>query len=641
MPHALTSLTIILLVATVAPLISKLIPGNIMPEVVLLLLGGALLGQHGAGLILNLDSVEMLSQLGLAFLFLLAGYEINPKTLSGHVGRSGMLTWIVTFAIACALVLFAPGFASHNLNSMPVAIAMCTTALGTLIPILADRDLTGTTVGDAILAYGTWGELLPIIAMALLLSTRAKWQTALVLGGFALLCIVLAVIPKQARKAGSALFRFMEGKAAGNSQLLVRATALLLVALVAATAVFDLDAVLGAFAAGFVLRYIIPEGNEALEYKLHAIGYGFFIPIFFVVSGTKIDLRAVAAAPGLLIGFIVMLLLVRAVPVFCALTIDPQTRSISTHHRITVALYCATALPLIVAVTDVAVNSGQMVQNTASVLVAAGAVTVFLMPLLGSLTYRVADTHPFKALRKISHDPRDFERIVREHRDFSRLLAHEEMVERQAAQSGPEGAAVPFGPQVFAAAEQEDAASARSVVDVEDFATAATADNAAPTAAVASATTATATTATATTSTDTTADAGTATDTARTAAGNATDTTDEAAAEEIPVPSPHRTHIIIHTVNAGKWRAWDEALRQAAATEAAHANAEAAYARSDESHATEHRMLEQRHRMTERRLELARRVIAERNKRLRELGIDPSVTTKNARSDQFFPPAVD
>ena len=636
MPHALTSLTIILLVATVAPLISKLIPGNIMPEVVLLLLGGALLGQHGAGLILNLDSVEMLSQLGLAFLFLLAGYEINPKTLSGHVGRSGMLTWIVTFAIACALVLFAPGFASHNLNSMPVAIAMCTTALGTLIPILADRDLTGTTVGDAILAYGTWGELLPIIAMALLLSTRAQWQTALVLGGFALLCIVLAVIPKQARKAGSALFRFMEGKASGNSQLLVRATALLLVALVAATAVFDLDAVLGAFAAGFVLRYIIPEGNEALEYKLHAIGYGFFIPIFFVVSGTKIDLRAVAAAPGLLIGFIVMLLLVRAVPVFCALTIDPQTRSISTHHRITVALYCATALPLIVAVTDVAVNSGQMVQNTASVLVAAGAVTVFLMPLLGSLTYRVADTHPFKALLKISHDPRDFERIVREHRDFSRLLAHEEMVERQAAQSGPEGSAVPFGPQVFAAAAQEDAASTHSVVDVEDFATAPTSDNAASTAA--------ATAAAATAAAATTADAGITTDTARPAAGNATDTTDvmdEAAATEIPVPSPHRPHIIIHTVNADRWRAWDEALRQAAATEAAHANAEAAYARSDESHATEHRMLEQRHRMTERRLELARRVIAERNKRLRELGIDPSITTKNARSDQFFPPAVD
>lgn len=628
MPLALTSLTIILLIAIVAPIVSKLIPGNIMPEVVLLLLGGALLGQHGAGLILNLDSIEMLSQLGLAFLFLLAGYEIDPKTLSGHVGRSGMLTWIATFAIACALVLFVPGFANHNLNSMPVAIAMCTTALGTLIPILSDRDLTGTTVGDAILAYGTWGELLPIIAMALLLSTRAKWQTALILGGFAVLCIVLAVIPKQARKAGSAVFRFMEGNAAGNSQLLVRATALLLVALVAATAVFDLDAVLGAFAAGFVLRYIIPEGNEALEYKLHAIGYGFFIPVFFVVSGTKIDLKAVAAAPGLLIGFIALLLVVRAIPVFCGLTIDPQTRSISTHHRITVALYCATALPLIVAVTDVAVNSGQMAQSTASVLVAAGAVTVFLMPLLGSLTYRVADAHPFKALQKISRDPRDFERIVREHRDFSRLLAHEEMVERQAAQSCPEGATMPFGPQVFATADAQaeapaDAGVAKAASGPGMEPTAAAPGSGqrahgAPAARLAQ---------------------GLPAETASGTPANAPETIN--AAEDATVPSPHRPHIIIHSVNAAKWHAWDEALRQAAAAEAAHADIEAAYAHADGQHATEHRMLEQRHRMVERRLELARRVIAERNKRLRELGIDPSVTTKNARSDQFFPPAVD
>ncbi|MDD6462040.1 MAG: cation:proton antiporter [Bifidobacteriaceae bacterium] len=637
MPLALTSLTVILLIAVIAPIVSKLIPGNLMPEVVLLLLGGALLGKYGAGLIINLDSIEMLSQLGLAFLFLLAGYEINPKTLSGHVGRSGMITWLVTFAIACALVFLVPGFARYGLNTMPVAIAMCTTALGTLIPILSDRGLTGTTVGDTILAYGTWGELLPIIAMALLLSTRAKWQTALILGLFTLLCIVLAVVPKQARKAGSAVFRFMESNVTGNSQMLVRATALLLVALVAATAVFDLDAVLGAFAAGFVLRYIIPEGNEALEYKLHAIGYGFFIPIFFVVSGTKIDLKAVAAAPGLLIGFIVLLLAVRAVPVFCGLTIDPQTRSISTHHRITVAVYCTTALPLIVAVTDVAVNSGQMAQNTASVLVAAGAVTVFLMPLLGSLTYRVADAHPFKALRKISHDPRDFGTVVREHRDFSRLLAHEEMVERQAAQSCPEGETLPFGPQVFATAERMDdgAATAGAAGGADSTHTART--DAAPTGVAVAADAVNATAGV----------AGTADVTGVTGAAAPTDTKTstqpDTAAPDMPadVPAPVHHIAIIHTVNAERWHAWDEALRQAAASAAASADAEAHHARTDESHAAEHRMLEQRHRMTERRLELARRVIAERNKRLRELGIDPSNTTPNARSDQFFPPAVD
>ena len=409
----LISLTIILLLATAAPIIARLIPGNIIPEVVLLLLGGALLGQYGAGVIVVSDSIEMLSQLGLAFLFLLAGYEIDPQILGGHVGRSGMITWIATFAISIALVFTVPLFASDGLNSMAVAIALCTTALGTLIPILSERGLTGTEVGDAILAYGTWGELLPILAMALLLSTRAKWQTILILGIFLALCIVLAVIPKRAQKAGSALFRFLKEKAGGSSQTGVRITALLLVALVAATVAFDLDAVLGAFAAGFILRYIIPDGNEALEYKLNAIGYGFFIPVFFVVSGVKIDLSAVAAAPALLVTFIVLLLLVRAIPVFMGLSIDPATKTISAHHRITVALYCTTALPLIVAVTNIAVSSEQMTQGTASVLVAAGAVTVFLMPLLGSLTYKIADAHPMTALRKMAQNPRKSWQILR------------------------------------------------------------------------------------------------------------------------------------------------------------------------------------------------------------------------------------
>ena len=69
---------------------------------------------------------------------------------------------------------------------------------------------------------------------------------------------------------------------------------------------FDLDIVLGAFAAGFVLRYVIPEGNDSLEKKLDGLAYGFLIPVFFVVSGAKINLMAVFAQPLLLVGFIVM-----------------------------------------------------------------------------------------------------------------------------------------------------------------------------------------------------------------------------------------------------------------------------------------------------------------------------------------------
>ena len=152
---------------------------------------------------------------------------------------------------------------------------------------------------------------------------------------------------------------------------------------------FLLDVVLGAFAAGFILRFITPNGNHTLNLKLQGVGYGFLIPVFFVVSSTSIDVKAVVANPALLITFIIMLLLVRAVPIFAATTLDHRVNPLDPQDKLTVSLYCTTALPLIVAVTSLAVQGGTMHQTTASMLVAAGAVTVFLMPLLGGLTSKL------------------------------------------------------------------------------------------------------------------------------------------------------------------------------------------------------------------------------------------------------------
>lgn len=115
------------------------------------------------------------------------------------------------------------------------------------------------------------------------------------------------------------------------------------------------------------------------------------IPLFFVVSGAKIDLAAVAAQPVLLVGFIIMLMIIRTLPIFFALATGKDTRALSPHNNMAVALYCTTALPIIVAVTSVAVKAGAMPQETAGTLVAAGAVTMFLMPFLASVFYKLAD----------------------------------------------------------------------------------------------------------------------------------------------------------------------------------------------------------------------------------------------------------
>lgn len=369
MTQELVSLTIIMAVAAVSPIVAQLIPGRFIPQTVLLLVAGAALGPYGLGVIEVNDAVKLLSELGMAFLFLLAGYEIDPKRLAGHQGKVGLVTWIITLGLAGLVVTLLPFFAKQGIDGIATVIALTTTALGTLMPILKERNLEGTPIGDAIISYGTWGELGPILAMAILLSTRTGWQTMLVLG---------------------------------------------------------------AFAAGFILRYIIPDGSKSLEMKLEGVGYGFLIPVFFVVSGTAINVRAVAGRPALLVAFIVMLMLIRAVPVYVALSLDKRKNPLSSHHRVTVALYCTTALPIIVAVTSLAVKVGTMQSDTASTLVAAGAITVFLMPLLGSITYQVADVHPVTAVREIAHTPSDWRTIVHEHAQVRALLHHQDRLKRMA-----------------------------------------------------------------------------------------------------------------------------------------------------------------------------------------------------------------
>ena len=112
------------------------------------------------------------------------------------------------------------------------------------------------------------------------------------------------------------------------------------------------------------------------------------VDLFFVVSGAGIDLSAIAANPIVLILFIVLLLVVRFVPILLSLRFGRDTRDLHWSDQVTVAFYCTTALPLIVAVTNVAVAAEAMQPSTASIMVAAGAVSVFLMPLLASLCQR-------------------------------------------------------------------------------------------------------------------------------------------------------------------------------------------------------------------------------------------------------------
>lgn len=405
MTHDFISLALVALVAAAAPIIANLIPKKPVPETVFLLLGGAILGPYLVNVIWLDESMALLSDLGCGMLFLLAGYEINPQIITGREGKRGLATWAVTFALAFAAVHLFTGVSANGLDGLAVTIALTTTAIGALMPILKERNLMDTRLGTSILAYGTWGELGPVLAMALLLSTRATWVTAVILVGFVVVSVLLAIFGHRTARAEGRVRDILFAGRDTTSQTFVRATMFLLIVLVTLSSLFNLDIVLGAFAAGFILRYIIPETDHLLEKKLNAIGYGFLIPLFFVISGAKIDLTAVASQPLLLVGFIAMLVLIRAVPIFVSMARDkdPEVDALGAHGHATVAVYCTTALPLIVAVTSVAVSAGAMDSSVASVFVSAGALTMLIMPLVAQLIYRAANT---RAAKWIEREPR-------------------------------------------------------------------------------------------------------------------------------------------------------------------------------------------------------------------------------------------
>ncbi|MFD6674102.1 cation:proton antiporter [Rhodococcus zopfii] len=387
-----TSLFWIVVAAVVAPLIAGAVPRRLVPEVVLLLVAGIVIGPNALGFAEVDGGIDMLRELGLGLLFLLAGYEIDPAELRGRGGRRALITWCVCMALALVTVA-ALGAAGLVRAEIAVAIALTSTALGTLLPILADRGLVDTPLGRSVLNHGAVGELLPVIAMATLLGARGALGSLLVLAAFAVVAVIVALLPPRILREGSQFLAFVRRTSMTTAQTSVRLTMLLLVGLITLAVVFDLDVILGAFAAGFILRRAIPTGDALLETKLDGLAYGFLIPIFFVTSGMAIDVRAVVGAPGVLGAFLVLLILVRGVPVFVSTRLD-RGAGFDTSEQVQIALYSTTGLPLIVAVTGVAVAAGEMTNATASILVAAGAITVLILPMVAGLLRQSDRTQP-------------------------------------------------------------------------------------------------------------------------------------------------------------------------------------------------------------------------------------------------------
>ena len=371
----LNSLLVIAAIAAATPLLVGLLRLPVA-EVVLMLAFGVIFGPEVLGWIELDAAIDLLAELGLAFLFFAAGLELEKRAVEGRSGKLALTGWLISAALAlvAAGILQRLGVIDDFLG---VAICLTSTALGTLLPILSDKGLLKTPFGNYFMGAGAIGEFGPVLAISLLLSTKSFWLALLSVALFAAVAFVFAKAPTLLRT--NRVMAVIERGQETSAQTAVRLTALLLVALLAIAEDFGLDVVLGAFIAGIITKQLVPTSEQSvLQTKVEGIAFGIFIPIFFIVSGARLDISSILANPSLLFVFLVLLLVIRGIPQFFL-----YRRAIpNAKERAGFSLYVETALPIIVAVTSVELASGFMDPSVAAALVGAGALSVLVFPLV-------------------------------------------------------------------------------------------------------------------------------------------------------------------------------------------------------------------------------------------------------------------
>lgn len=373
------SLLIVAAVAAFAPIVADLTPRVKVPIVVAEIALGIIVGPEVLELAKADDFIQQLSTFGLAFLFFLAGMEIDFERVAGRPATLAATGWAISLAIgmALAVLLWLAGVASAPVL---VGLALTTTALGTLMPILRDSRLIDEPIGRYVLGVGAVGEFAPVVAVSVILAFEAGelWRSML-LFVFAAATVAATFLALRARP--ERVVRLVATTMGTSGQLAIRLTLFLLVALVVLAADLGLDVILGAFAAGIVVGIVI-RGTEAQEFeaKLDAVGFGFLIPIFFIETGMEFDLNALLDDPsGLLMvpAFALLFLVCRGLPAWLLY------RGVLPRSELPpLALFSAAALPLVVAITEIGTETGAMDEQEAVALVGAGMLSVLLFPIL-------------------------------------------------------------------------------------------------------------------------------------------------------------------------------------------------------------------------------------------------------------------
>lgn len=376
---SLDGLLIVVAAAFAAPFLLGLAPGLRMPAVVLEIVAGIVLGPSVLGWVDVDPTINVLSTLGLGFLLFLGGLEVDFARLRGPVLRLTAGGYALSFAIAL-LVCAALGAGGLVQTPLLVAIALGSTSLGVLIPVLKDSGRTESSLGTLVIAGASIADFAAIILLSLFFAGEGGPGATLVLLGclLGLALTVFAVVrgAQRSMRIRADLLRLQDTTA----QIRVRGALVLLVGFAAAAQRLGLEVILGTFAAGAILSLADPDRSMThpdLRRKLEAIGFGVFIPIFFVTSGVRFDLGALGGSLEMVPLFLLALLVVRGVPALL------YARLLDRRETVVAGLMQATSLPFLVAATAIGSELGLIDAGEAAALVGAGLLSVLAFPVAG------------------------------------------------------------------------------------------------------------------------------------------------------------------------------------------------------------------------------------------------------------------
>jgi Kef-type K+ transport system membrane component KefB len=375
----LNGLLVVVAVAFAVPFLLGLFPSVRVPSVVLEILAGIVLGPSVLGVVDLDQAVEVIALIGLGFVLFLAGLEVDFEMLRGTVLRLALTGFVLS--LGCAVVI-ALGLAAAGLVQTPllIAVILCSTALGVLVPVLADADELSSTFGQLVIAAGSVADVGAIVLLSRFFSGEAgAGSTAVLIGGLVAAAGCVYVLIRGAERS-RAVRRDLMRLDDSSAQIRVRGALVLLIGFAALAEGLGLELILGAFVAGAILSLVDRDDQRehpSFRSKLDAIGFGFFIPVFFVSTGIAFDLDALlaeASSLAMVPVFLLALLAARGLP---ALT---YRTALGNRRSLVAALMQATSLPLIVAATAIGVEGGLMDAAEQAALIAAGLISVLVFP---------------------------------------------------------------------------------------------------------------------------------------------------------------------------------------------------------------------------------------------------------------------